>query len=358
MMRFRRVWIGILTALALTVAGCSRIAPGSWPGVAVGPETVWVAYQQQVFAVARETGVARWAFPLQPERDQLFFAAPQLTPDGQTLVVGGYDGVLYGLDPATGAEKWTFTAARDRYIAAALVTEQGIYAPNGDGTLYALTLQGTPRWTFTAEAALWAPPATDGETLYLASLDHHLYALDAATGQEQWRVNLEGALPATPTLLDGVLYVGELATQVAAVDAADGTVLWQTPVAAWVWHSPTPLGDDRLVVGDMDGHVYALRRDDGGIVWQAQVEGGVIGAPAVHDDTVFVTTRAGLLVALDATSGAVRWQRQVHEEASIEAGPVVVPDLGLLLAPSDAANPLLAVGFDGQPLWSFVPEKK
>ncbi len=358
MMRFRRGWIGLLVALALAAAGCSRIAPGSWPGVTVGEDTVWVAYQQQVYAVAKETGAPRWAFPLQPERDQTFFAAPQRTPDGQTLVVGGYDHVLYGLDPATGAEQWRFTDARDRYIGAALVTEQGIFAPNGDGTLYALTRQGTLRWTFTAQAALWAPPATDGQTLYLASLDHHLYALDLATGQEKWRVNLEGALPATPTLLDGVLYVGELATQVAAVRAEDGTVLWETPVAAWVWHSPTPLGEEHLVVGDMEGHVYALRRSDGGIVWQTQVEGGVIGAPAVHDETVFVTTRAGLLIALDATNGAVRWQRQVHEDAGLEAGPIVVPDWGLLLAPSDAANPLRAVDFEGQPLWSFEPQKK
>ncbi len=356
MKSFARVWFGLALLAAVAAAGCSRIAPGSWPGVGVDDETVWVAYQQQVHAVARNTGALRWSFPQEPERNRLFFAPPRLTADGQRLIVGGYDKVLYALDPNTGAVQWTFDRAQDRYIGAVLVTPNAIYAPNADGTLYALEPNGQLRWTFTTQAALWAPPATDGQRLYLASMDHHLYALDAATGKELWRLKMEGALTSTPTLLDGVLYVGELATQVAAVDAAQGQVLWQTPTDAWVWHSPTPLGDDALVVGDMEGQVYALARGDGQVRWQTEVPGGVIGAPAVVEDTVFVTTRQGQLVALDAASGAVKWTKALAE-AAIEAGPLPVPELGLLVAPSDPKAPLLAVRSDGALVWSLTFEK-
>ncbi len=357
MMRSRRVWMLALTALALVLAGCSRMAPGSWPGVSVGDDTVWVAYQQQVFAVALENGGQRWAFPVEPDSKRTFFAAPQLTADRTALIVGGYDGVLYALDPANGQERWSFTAAQDRYIGAALVTPDFIYAPNADGTLYALDLEGRPVWTFATQAALWAPPVTDGETLFVSSLDHHLYALDARTGQERWRAALDGALPASPTLVDGVLYVGELANEVTALNAADGSVRWTAPVAAWVWHSPVPLGDDALVVGDMEGHVYALTRAEGRVRWQAQVDGAIIGAPLVADGTVFVTTRAGMLAALDAANGQVRWQKPLVEDGTIEAGPVLTPEGLLLVAPSDAKAPLLAVQPDGTVVWTFSLEK-
>ncbi len=356
MMRARSLWMGLWLVLALVAAGCSRVAPGSWPGVTPGQDTIWVAYRQQVYAVDAHTGTQKWAYPTKPDRNQQFFAPPRLIPQNNTLVVAGYDHVLRGLDPATGQERWTFTAAEDRYIAAPLLTDTALYAPNGDGTLYALDLRGQLRWTFRAEAALWAPPATDGERLYLASLDHNLYALDTATGQPVWQVHLTGALPATPTLVDGVLYVGELAPEVAAVQADDGAVLWTTSVEAWVWHSPVPLDEERLVVGDMGGHIYALQRADGRIVWQATVEGEVVGAPLVQEDTVFVATRAGYVVALDAAKGTIRWQRLVSEKAAIEAGPLWSADGILLIAPSDPKQPLLALRpEDGSPVWTFVP---
>ena len=98
--------------------------------------------------------------------------------------MGGYDAKLYSLNPQTGTQNWVFDQATDKYIAQVEAAEGLILAPNNDGNLYALDGTGTMKWKYTAGKQLWATPLSDGERIYQASMDRHIYALDPETGKE------------------------------------------------------------------------------------------------------------------------------------------------------------------------------
>lgn len=113
----------------------------------------------------------------------------------------------------------------------------------------------------------------------------------------QWVYQTDpGYVETTPLVVDSVLYLTEPPSTVTALDARTGRELW-----SW----DPGIGDDVLNLGF------------------PRVNRGV----AILDETVYVGTLDARLVALDARSGAVRWQTRVADNAlgfSITAAPLAI----------------------------------
>ncbi len=352
-----RLWWPLLLTLALFTTACARTAPSSWPGLRVHDDTLYVANQQHVYALSLPDGQVRWTFPAEADRDRTFFAAP--TPAGDLLLVGGYDNVLYALDAQTGTERWTFTQARDRYIASPLAAHGRIYAPNADGTLYVLDEQGHLKWTFASAAALWAQPVLDNGRLYLASMDHTLYVLDPQSGQVQWQTTLPGALPAAPAVTEDGVFVAALAPVLTALEPEDGAVRWQQELQGWVWHQPV-VADGLVVVADMQGTVYAFEAQGGEPRWTYHAGAAVVAQPAIHQGTLYIATQSGDLIALTWPEGQEQWRRHVQElEEDGFAGPILIAaEHELLFTPTmNSKRFFYAWTLDGTLRWGFPTEQ-
>jgi len=362
----------IVSSLLSACSGGAGVAT-SWPGFTVDPsrQVAYLSDAQYVYAVDLSNGVEKWRFPLKGDsKTGPFYAAPTLTGDGQ-LIVGGYDKILRSLDPLTGAEiqgkQWPFTQATDRYIGSSLVTDQTIYTPNENNSLYALDHSGNLLWPFKTQAALWAPPATDGKYLYLAAMDHIIYKLDPATGIQIWATgDLGGAMIGTPAISpNGTLYVGTFNSELVALRGQDAKVLWKAPAAGWVWASPLLVGDT-LYFGDLNGTMHALDLD-GKVKWSVQPDTAtshraIVEKALVVNDTLYFSSETGALFALDITNGNTRsgWPKQLG--GKLYTGPQAAGDL-ILVAPmgltsSDKSSVLMvALDSSGAQKWTFVPAK-
>jgi quinohemoprotein ethanol dehydrogenase len=104
-----------------------------------------------------------------------------------------------------------------------------------------------------------------------------------------WSLELEGehSLEATPLAIDGVLYFSGQAAAVYAVDAIKGTVLWKFDPESG-------------------------RRDPTRIRYALPVNRGVSYA----NGKIFVGTIDGRLIALDAKTGAVKWDKLTIDKSS------------------------------------------
>jgi len=358
----------IVSSLLSACAGGAGVAT-SWPGLTVDPsqKVAYLADAQYVYAVDLTTGAEKWRFPTKGDPKVTYYAPPSLTSDGQ-LIAGDYNKVLHSLDPLTGVEtagkQWPFTQGTDRYIGSSLVTDQTIYAPNENNYLYALDHSGNLLWPFETQAALWAPPVTDGKYLYLAAMDHNVYKLEAASGKQVWSSeDVGGAMVGTPALSsDGVLYVGTFNSELVALNSQNGKVLWKAPAAGWVWASPLLLGDT-LYFGDLNGTMHALGLD-GKVKWSVQPDSAtshraIVDKALVVNDTLYFSSETGTLFALDITNGNTRWSKPIG--GKLYTGPAAAKDL-ILVAPmglsTDKGNTLLvALDSSGNQKWTFVPAK-
>ncbi len=355
----RFLLVTTLVVLALSLSACSgSFAPTSWPGMSLDPdgETVFLAYQNQVYAVSAANGTVQWNYPAEPERKRTFFAPPVYTPAGE-LLIGGYDNLLVSLDPKRGTENWVFDAG-SRLVGAPLATEEAIYLPTSAGDLYALDLQGHPLWDapFHSEKDLWATPALEEGVLYTGGMDHNLYAIKAEDGSILWQTPLGGAITSAPLLADGILYVGTFAQQMVAVEAASGDILWDTSTDGWVWATPQIAGD-LIYVGDVGGAFYAFDIRDGATVWRIVPDGPIVSQALVEGDTVYFTTESGTLYAVEAQTGQAHWEYSLDTKAQLHTAPLAANG-DILIAPTGGEALIVAVNAqNGSPRWQFIPKK-
>jgi outer membrane protein assembly factor BamB len=350
--------LGVL-AILLSACGGGQLAASVWPGISADEEAAYVAFNQHIYAVNLTNGLEKWRYPTEADNKITFYAAPAITEDGQ-VIVGGYNNILYSLGAENGRVNWTFEEATDRFIGSSLVAGEMIFAPSSDDDLFALDFNGQDAWaqSFVTENSNWSKPAanSDCECVYLASMDHSVYAIDPTNGQEIWRSeNLGGATVGTPAISeDGkTLYIGTFINELVAINTSNGNILWRFPTEGWVWASPV-LDGDVLYFGDIAGNFYAIDRNSQAQFWSLQTESDIVGTPLLTEDGIYFTNEAGTLYAL-THDGATRWTKNF--EATLHTGPVTTGDL-ILVATDEGGLILYAIDSEGSQRWQFSPAEE
>jgi outer membrane protein assembly factor BamB len=346
------VFISLLLALVVILSGCaSGLTASGWPAITADTTSAYLAGGPYVYAVNLQTGAQVWRFPEKASSNP-FDAKPSLTPDGQ-LIVGGYDKKLYSLNPQTGQTNWQFTDAHDRWIGGAFVNDKMIYAPNADYKLYALNLQGTLQWSFTADQSIWGMPVSDGTNIYFGTLGREVYAINAQTGKQVWMQKLDGAVLGSPVIgTDNTLYVGSYSGTIYALNTANGETRWSQAASSWVWSGPA-LDGTTLFFGDGKGLLYAHPVSGTDQPWNQSLNGAIIGTPIVSGDTLVVGTEAGNVYLMDRAGENLR---PISISGKIYSSPVTAGDL-ILVAPTGGDAALVALDQNGAVKWSFTPAK-
>jgi len=347
--------LSVIILLGLFLSACgSAIGASSWPGMTVDEENniVYVAYNQHVYSLDASSGRESWRFPAEAENGQSFFAAPVIGEDNQ-LLIGSYGKLLYSLDlENNGRLTWQFDSASDRYIGSILANEEGFFAPNADGSIYALSNSGQLQWTYESGDALWASPVSDAELLYLPSIDHNIYALSLQNGDLSWQQDLGAGIVSRPQLSDeGVLYVGTFGSEVVALNSTNGVIQWRASTAAWVWGAPS-YSEGLVFAADIEGNVYAFDAENGQEIWQVSTDGAITGDPLVANDHVYVSTENGQVMSI-GIDGSIQWTQTVEGQAF--SSPVLAGEL-ILIGLVDGDAVVTALDSNGNIEWSFVPQ--
>lgn len=197
---------------------------------------------------------------------------------------------------------------------AGLVMEDGvIYATTRTGNVHALALPRLDRpmlqqkWSYRTGGRIVAAPAVAGGTVFVASRNHQLYALDAEDGTLKWKREFGGDLRCAPLAVGGRVFFGCDDHCFYAVDAATGEEVWEF-VAQGDFRAPAALREQTLFVGNTDHHLYALGIADGRLLWAADLGDNVESSPAVGATAVYTISRDGVLRALDLRDGHLLWQ--------------------------------------------------
>jgi len=323
---------GLILILAILLAGCTSggaMTASSWPGISTDETTVYIAFNQAVFAIDLNRGVEIWRYPEEPERAKSFFAPPAISNDG-LVIIGGYDKAVNALEPSISGDVrvvWSFEGAGDRIVGASVVAGDLVMVPSADHKLYALDLaNGRPAWAepFVTQGALWSAPLVESDTVYLASLDHRVYAIDLATGVELWSTDdLKGAIADTPTLADNLLLVGTFGKQLIALNIDNkGKEKWTFNTEGWVWGSPA-VADGIAYFGDYAGIAYAVNLANGRETWRKQLDGSIIATPALSGEGVYFVTNEGTVHAFEPRSGNSLWSSNPNLNDMLLSDPVL-----------------------------------
>jgi outer membrane protein assembly factor BamB len=183
------------------------------------------------------------------------------------------------------------------------------------------------KWSYPTLNNVATSPAVADGYIYIASVDHKLYAINAKTGKKHWFFDAKSPFYGSPTVANGVVYILTYNYTVHAFDAATGARLWSVVVgkpSVGYPNQSTPVVVNNVVyIGSGNDYLYALdATNKGALLWKAATGGPINSSPAVVNGVVYVGSTDGNLYAFDAPTGTQLWTAATG--SSIMATPAVV----------------------------------
>ena len=258
-----------------------------------------------------------------------------LATDGKHLFAATRDGVVRGLDLDTGSVVWE---VHDR--AGVVGAGPGLVAVRDPGGIVWGLDPATGHERFKAETGVGGaiPPVVSGDAVLVAG--EGLAWLDPATGAARWTVPAPPAVKGVPVAWGPHVLAGEADGALRSRDAATGALVWAFPTAGVV-AAPVVDDHDRVLVGTTDRRFLALRAKDGKQDWRWKV-GADVQAPAVIlGDKVLFATHENVLFALKRGSGKMAWRAGLPSRPL--GGPLLMGTAALVAC---FENDIL--GFDGR----------
>jgi outer membrane protein assembly factor BamB len=248
-------------------------------------------------------------------------ASPETGQSLASVAMFRGDAARTGSNPGPGPtgdprRRWRFDTRGEVYSTPAIV-DGVVYVGTKQGYLLALhEVTGEELWRFdTGGGIIRSSPAVDGGAIYLAS-GYNLFALDAMRREERWRAEINFAGPSSPVVVGGFVYLCSEEGTIYSFEAATGHKRWEYQAEGLVFSSPAVGEGGALFFGSDTGDLYALEAESGRLLWRFATEGGVYATPVVVGDTVYVSSKSGIIRAVDVASGQQRWEFNAGGDAS------------------------------------------
>jgi outer membrane protein assembly factor BamB len=272
-----------------------------------------VGSARETACIQRSTGGLVWRTPTSRARAVVTPSGlARLHPDGRVVVHGLDDGrarFAVALAPRT---RGGMTGA----VVHGVGLPKLLVLSEGERQLTALDLvSGEVRWRHSARRAASFRVRRAGRLLLVASSDFSLFALDASTGEVVWRLRDRHPFSGEVAIdHDSAFAVSGVPGSAVLhhLDPWSGELKWSTVVDDRPIPGQPPLATpDAVVIAVRDRRGSGLRafsRASGEEIWAHEPGfSAMTSAFLAVDDAILVNSAAGLLCAIDAASGAVRF---------------------------------------------------
>ncbi|MGH8131942.1 MAG: outer membrane protein assembly factor BamB [Steroidobacteraceae bacterium] len=333
----RSMWIA---ALLMTVAACSKDKNIDAPA--------------KLTSLTATLRVARvWSASVDDKHAAPLRLGLSLSVDGERVYAAGHRGDVVALDLATGRAAWRVRTKAP--LSGGTAAGEGLVLIGAsDGRLFALDEKsGATRWQVRLNGEVLAPAAISAKLIAVRTVNGKLHALSPADGHELWvqqqpvpRLSLRGT--ARPVIAGDLVLCGFDNGRVLAYSGGDGSVQWDANIAPP--HGRTELerlddidttvrvsGQDVYTVG-FQGKIAMLAIDTGQIWWAHDASS--YRSLALDDDTLYMATADGEVVALRTRTGAELWRQKALLHRGLSA-----------VAAMDADQALVTADFQGYVHW-------
>ena len=270
-----------------------------------------------MYSLDMKTGKTRWTF----DTGMRIVGSPAVS-DG-VVVFGSANYNIYGLDAKTGKELWHVTTEQ-AVMGAATIHDGVAFIGGGDGKMYAIDIHtGAIKWAFgELKNYVLTRPLVYNDKLYFGTWDTHFYALNKKDGSLIWKWNNGKGNPKLspasvwPVASDGKIFITAPDRYFTCLDAETGEQIWRTK--EYKVRETVGLSEDGKTVYSkcMWDTIVALDATADEVVprWVTNAEFGYEHNPAMpleKDGTLWVSTKNGLLLGMDAETGKVLWRHKI-----------------------------------------------
>ena len=270
-----------------------------------------------IYALDAKTGKTRWTF----DTGMRIVGSPAVSEG--VVVFGSANYTIYGLHAKTGKQLWHITS-NQAVMGAATIHEGIAYIGGGDGRMFAIDIHtGKVKWSFDQLTNyVLTRPLVYNDKLYFGCWDTHFYALNLSDGSLAWKWNNGKGNPKLspasvwPVAANGKIFITAPDRYFTCLDAETGEQVWRTK--QYKVRETVGLSEDgktvyskcmwdTIVAMDATTHEPVTR-------WAAHADFGYEHNPAMpleKEGTLWVSTKNGLLLGMDAATGKVLWRHKI-----------------------------------------------
>lgn len=158
-------------------------------------------------------------------------------------------------------------------------------------------------------------PVIVGDTIFAASENGQVYAIDKASGRVLWRERTGETITGGVGAGGNMILLGTRDAKVFALEQSTGERLWETSVSSEVLAAPA--SDGRVVaVQTIDGRLIALEPTDGRQRWVYETTVPALSLrgnskPVISGNIVIAGFSSGMVAGVDATNGFLMWEERI-----------------------------------------------
>jgi outer membrane protein assembly factor BamB len=182
-------------------------------------------------------------------------------------------------------------------------------------------------------AKISAGPVIAGNIAVIATKDNQLQAINLRNNATVWATNLESEVFSTPLIVDNTVVVHTLSGAVVSYNLENGKQNWRythtLPATVMRRTSSPAVSNDFIIVGLASGKLVALHKTSGMVVWIFDLAKAnsmfedidtkeildVCADPMVLNGIVYAARFDGKLVAVNADTGELIWERDISSYA-------------------------------------------
>lgn len=252
--------------------------------------------------------------------------------DGLTLYAADARGRIVAMDRDDGSVLWKVKLKEP--VSGAVGTGGGrVLVGTLDGKVIALDeTDGSEVWRATVSSEVLAPPQSNGDVVVVQTQDDKLFALDISSGERRWLY--ESTQPvltvrghSTPVVDLRQVYAGLSSGRLVSIAAENGIPIWEQRIAQPKGRSELErmvdidgdlvVSDGALYAASFQGNLAALDAESGAVRWQHPASSH--GGPAVGFGSVYVSHADGVVEAIDQSRGTSLWRNDDLQRRSLTA---------------------------------------
>lgn len=254
--------------------------------------------------------------------------------------------------PSFGNDEKEELAAEEKAGRITMVLDQEKIAPSTTLTGVEITLPEAVANTAWTEAG-GSPTKAPGHVIASPNLD---VAWRRSIGKGSSR---KGALTTPPVTSETAIFTLDAGQTVRASSLKNGGELWTKRLKGLSKRDKGAIGGgvavsgDTLVVASGYGYVTALNASSGAEKWKRELGAPMTGSPTISDGRVYVTSNNNEVFSLDLANGETLWSDQaISESARVLGSTSVAAVEDFVIAPFSSGEVIAYLGANGRRLWT------
>jgi len=220
------------------------------------------------------------------------------------LYVTTEDNTLYCINANNGDIIWKFSKDYNTLSirgASAALNKDGIYLGFNDGTISKLSENGNQIWEAemgkgTLFVDVDAEPKKSSSSIFAASVNGYMKALDENSGDVIWKRKISGY--SNIAIGEFVLFVADNGGNILAIDSSSGELLWKKKISNKVNVYAMHTSGDYLYAIDNHGTLAALDSLNGKVMDIKHISGEFDSNFSAYKDRLYVISRSGSIYTI------------------------------------------------------------